>query len=143
MKVENMPRPLVSVTAPSDHTSEKKQMFSPTSGEGVDSFFFFLERGAGENFSISIKCDDAWGQDREDLFIEFDKKVFLDEDGVDEEVIAEGEIVPMEDDEGNEVMGVVVENKDKSIVLDLNHPMAGEDVHFEGTVLEVSDPQNN
>lgn len=98
---------------------------------------------AGENFSISIKCDDAWGQDRADLFIEFDKKVFLDEDGVDEEVIAEGEIVPMEDDEGNEVMGVVVENKDNSIVLDLNHPMAGEDVHFEGTVLEVSDPQNN
>ena len=49
----------------------------------------------------------------------------------------------MEDDEGNEVMGVVVENKDNSIVLDLNHPMAGEDVHFEGAVIEVSDPQNN
>ena len=99
---------------------------------------------AADKFSITIKCADAWGEDREDLFIEFDKKVFLDEeDGLDEEAIAEGEIVPMEDDDGNEVMGVVVENKATSIILDLNHPMAGEDVHFEGAVLEVADPQNN
>lgn len=97
----------------------------------------------GDNFSITIQCEDAWGPDREELYIEFDKSVFADEEGVDEEAIAEGEIVPMEDDEGNEVMGVVVENKAESVVIDLNHPMAGENVHFEGTVVEVSDPQSN
>jgi FKBP-type peptidyl-prolyl cis-trans isomerase SlyD len=47
----------------------------------------------------------------------------------------------MVDEIGNEVRGRVVEvNQAKGYVkMDFNHPLAGKDLHFEGTVLSVRD----
>ena len=94
--------------------------------------------GAGESFSVTIACADAYGPENDELYVEFPKETFVTEEGVDEDAIAIGEIVPMADDAGNEIFGVVVENKLNSVVLDFNHPLAGEDIHFEGTVVKVA-----
>jgi len=97
----------------------------------------------GNTFSVSIACEDAYGTEREDLFVEVPKETFITDEGIDEEIIAEGEIVPMNDEEGNEFLGVILENKTDSVIIDLNHPLAGENIHFEGSVIEVSDPKSN
>jgi len=98
---------------------------------------------AGESFSVSIKCEDAFGKAQEDLVTDIPKETFMTEEGIDEELIAEGEVIPMNDEEGNELVGLIVENKQDSIVVDFNHPLAGENIHFEGQVIEVSDPKSN
>ena len=56
---------------------------------------------------------------------------------IDEEVMQVGEVVPVEDDEGNELVGVVVEIEADVVHVDFNHPLAGLDLHFEGVVVAV------
>ena len=46
--------------------------------------------------------------------------------------------MPLSDDEGNEIVGMVVEVKEDAVLVDFNHPLAGLDLHFEGVVVGVS-----
>jgi FKBP-type peptidyl-prolyl cis-trans isomerase SlyD len=94
---------------------------------------------AGDKFTVAIACEDAYGQEDEELFMEFPKEEFIGEDGEwDEELFAEGEVVPMNTPDGQTVQGVVAEVKLNSIVIDFNHPLAGENLFFEGEILSVS-----
>jgi FKBP-type peptidyl-prolyl cis-trans isomerase SlyD len=54
--------------------------------------------------------------------------------------VKEGNILPMMDSDGNRLNGSVMEIKDDLVVLDFNHPLAGETLHFEGKVIDVHDP---
>ena len=58
---------------------------------------------------------------------------------LDEEMIFEGNVVPLMDNEGNRVNAQVVTISDTHVTVDLNHPLAGENLHFKGSVLEVRD----
>jgi FKBP-type peptidyl-prolyl cis-trans isomerase SlyD len=96
---------------------------------------------AGEKFTVSILCADAYGEEDTELFMEFPKSEFLGEDGeLDEELFAEGEVIPMQTHDGQVVHGVVSEVKLNSVVIDFNHPLAGENLYFEGEVVAVSEP---
>jgi FKBP-type peptidyl-prolyl cis-trans isomerase SlyD len=94
--------------------------------------------GAGEKFTVSIPCADAYGEEDQEFYMEFEKSEFLDEDGqFDEELFAEGEVVPMQTPDGQMVQGVVAEVKLNTIIIDFNHPLAGENLFFEGEVVAV------
>lgn len=94
---------------------------------------------AGDSFTVAIACDEAYGQEDEELFMEFPKEEFIDDDGEwDEELFAEGEVIPMQTPDGQTVQGVVAEVKLNSVVIDFNHPLAGENLFFEGKILSVS-----
>jgi FKBP-type peptidyl-prolyl cis-trans isomerase SlyD len=111
---------------------------------GVDPMLAKFEKAleglsAGDSFTVAISCDDAYGQEDEELFMEFPKEEFIDDDGEwDEELFAEGEVVPMQTPDGQTVQGVVAEVKLNSVVIDFNHPLAGENLFFEGKILSVS-----
>jgi FKBP-type peptidyl-prolyl cis-trans isomerase SlyD len=92
---------------------------------------------AGDTFTIAIPAAEAYGDEQEALFIEYPKSTFIEEGELDEELFQEGEIIPLESPEGDIIEGVVCEVKLNSIVLDFNHPLAGEDLLFEGEVLSV------
>jgi FKBP-type peptidyl-prolyl cis-trans isomerase SlyD len=92
----------------------------------------------GNTFTVSIPCEEAYGQEQESLFIEYPKSMFIEDGELDEEIFQEGEIIPLESPEGDIIEGVVCEVKLNSIVLDFNHPLAGEDLLFEGEVVSVS-----
>lgn len=96
-----------------------------------------LGLGAGDSFTISIPCDEAYGPEQENLFIEYPKSMFLEDGELDDEIFQEGEIIPLESPEGDLIEGVVCEVKLNSVVLDFNHPLAGEDLLFEGSVVSV------
>lgn len=92
----------------------------------------------GEKFEIAIPLEDAYGEEKEELYVEFPKSTFINEEGeMDDELFEEGEIIPMETPEGDVVEGLVVEVKLNSIILDFNHPLADTDLYFEGHVLQV------
>ncbi|MFZ6050701.1 FKBP-type peptidyl-prolyl cis-trans isomerase [Halocola ammonii] len=94
----------------------------------------------GDKFSFEVPCAEAYGEESEDFIVEFPKSAFLVDGELDEEAIAEGEVVPMTDEEGNMLEGVVVENKLNSVIIDFNHPLSGEDLYFDGKVLDVREP---
>lgn len=93
---------------------------------------------AGEQFSIAIPAAEAYGEEQDELFIEYPKSIFIEDGELDEEIFQEGEIIPLESPEGDIIEGVVCEVRLNTIVLDFNHPLAGEDLLFEGEVVEVS-----
>ncbi|WP_028297068.1 FKBP-type peptidyl-prolyl cis-trans isomerase [Olivibacter sitiensis] len=48
-----------------------------------------------------------------------------------------GDILPLQDNQGNQFRAKVLEVSPEAIGVDLNHPMAGKNLHFEIEVLEV------
>ena len=110
----------------------------------VDPMIEGFEKGlaglnVGDEFRISIPCAEAYGEEQEEYFMEFPKSEFMEEDGeFDEELFAVGEVIPMQTPEGHQVQGVVEEVKLNSVVIDFNHPLAGENLFFKGHVVSVS-----
>ncbi|WP_317169520.1 peptidylprolyl isomerase [Mucilaginibacter humi] len=45
--------------------------------------------------------------------------------------------MPLQDNQGNHFRGQVVSVAEDAIIVDLNHPMAGQPLHFKGTILNV------
>jgi len=95
---------------------------------------------SGDEFQLSLKAEEAYGPEEEEAYVEVPKEAFLVDGELDESVFAEGEVVPMETEEGEELIGVVAEVRLNSVVVDFNHPFAGLDLHFEGQIEAVEVP---
>ena len=93
----------------------------------------------GDTFMFRLTVDEAYGPEDEEAFVELPKSAFLVDGELDESVFAEGEVVPMETEDGEEVLGIVTEVRLNSVVVDFNHPFAGLDLHFEGQVVRVGE----
>ena len=92
-------------------------------------------KAIGEQFSFGIKSDEAYGPHDPDAVVQLPMSTFESEDGeVDEDMLKIGTIIPMSDDQGNSLNGMVKEVSDDGVMLDFNHPMAGINLHFTGTV---------
>ncbi len=93
----------------------------------------------GDNFQFTLTSDEAYGEYDENKIIELPKNIFQIDGKIDEEILFEGNTVPMMDSEGNRLTGSIVSIGDDIVVMDFNHPLAGETMHFKGTVLNVRD----
>lgn len=91
----------------------------------------------GDAFDFSIKNEDAYGEYDDDSVLDLERAIFEIDGKLDEEMIFEGNVVPLMDNEGNRVNAQVVTITDTHVTVDLNHPLAGENLHFKGSVLEV------
>ncbi|NBU92684.1 MAG: peptidylprolyl isomerase [Flavobacteriia bacterium] len=93
---------------------------------------------AGSNFDFSIAADRAYGIPSEDEIVMIPKNVFCDENGTfDDTHFKVGTLVPMSDGQGHQLQGRILEIKEEEVTMDFNHPLAGTDLRFEGTILEV------
>lgn len=91
----------------------------------------------GDKFDFVINTEDAYGEYDDDSVLDLDRAIFEIDGKLDEEMIFEGNVVPLMDSEGNRVNAQVVTVNDTHVTVDLNHPLAGENLHFKGSVLEV------
>lgn len=94
----------------------------------------------GDTFNFSIAPEDAYGEYVEEHVLELPKNIFEVEGKFDAEIIQEGKTVPMMDSNGNRMNGSVLEVKEDVVIMDFNHPLAGETLTFEGSVIDVHDP---
>lgn len=93
----------------------------------------------GDEFSFLLPSDDAYGSAVDEAVVEIPKTAFMVDGELDENLLFEGNAIPMTDSDGNHLNGVVVEIKDDSVVMDFNHPLAGDDLFFSGAIVEVRD----
>ena len=91
----------------------------------------------GDKFSFTLTPEQAYGEFNEQNVVELPKQIFEVDGKFDSERIQEGETLPMMDNQGNRLMGSVLEVKSEVIVMDFNHPLAGETLHFDGEVIDV------
>ncbi len=94
---------------------------------------------AGDSFEFTINDEDAYGPYDEEAVIDLDKKIFEVDGKIDENVVFEGNVVPLMDTDGNRFNAQIVTVTDELVTVDLNHPLAGQNLHFKGQVLEVRD----
>lgn len=96
----------------------------------------------GDKFEFTLTAEEAYGDYADEHVIELPKNIFEIDGRFDSERIAEGNVVPLMDSEGRRMNGTVVEVKSDIVVMDMNHPLAGEALTFVGEVVE-SRPATN
>jgi FKBP-type peptidyl-prolyl cis-trans isomerase SlyD len=94
----------------------------------------------GAKFSFTLEPEEAYGEYFTEHVVELPKKLFEVDGKFDTERVAEGETLPMMDSQGRRMMGSVLEVAEEIVVMDFNHPLAGETLHFDGEVIDVHEP---
>ena len=93
----------------------------------------------GSAFDFKLATEEAYGAASEEAVIDLPKNIFEVEGEFDAEVIKVGNVVPMQDNSGRRMNGIVLELGEETIKMDFNHPLAGDDLFFKGEVIEVRD----
>ena len=94
-------------------------------------------KGAGDKFKASIAPEQAYGQRDEDLVQTLDAENFADIDDLQVGLELEASSSEEDDDESNVVTIVAIEGDE--VTVDGNHPLAGETLHFDVSVVSVRD----
>lgn len=89
-----------------------------------------LQQGDTKDFDLS--AIDAYGEKDEKAVAQLPADMFK-ETGLPKVE----EIIPLQDNQGNQFRARVTEISPEAVVVDLNHPMAGKDLHFDVEILEV------
>ena len=97
------------------------------------------EKKANDTFEIFIPAVNAYGEVNEEAIVELPKSIFMVDGKIDEELITPGNSVPMMSTSGQRMEGLVVSVDENTVQMDFNHPLAGEDLHFTGEILDVRD----
>jgi FKBP-type peptidyl-prolyl cis-trans isomerase SlyD len=130
--------------------TEKGEMIEST--EGKDPLVFLtglgqmipefeqnvIELNAGDDFSFGIKSENAYGTRTDEAIVELPQDMFMKEGKLVEEVAVDN-VLPLEDQNGQVHPAKIVSINEETITCDVNHPLADQDLHFTGNVVEVRD----
>ena len=117
----------------------REQPFEFLSGVGytLDAFENNLkDLKKGDSFDFTIASDDAYGDYNPDHVQDFDREVFTIDGKFDSKYIYAGNVVEMMRADGSPILGTVKEVTPIKVVMDFNHPLAGCDLQFFGTVVD-------
>ncbi|MBC8110599.1 MAG: peptidylprolyl isomerase [Verrucomicrobia bacterium] len=93
----------------------------------------------GDTFAFSVPAVEGYGDYDDSAMVEMAIETFQVDGEIDNEMLQIGNVLPMMDNEGNRLDGRIVEMDEKSVTMDFNHPLAGYDLHFKGTVTGLRD----
>ncbi len=96
-------------------------------------------KSKGDKFDFRITAEKGYGLVEKDYIVKVNKESFIVDGKFDDERVKLGADIAMHDQDGNQLIGKVLEISDEAVTMDFNHPLAGHDLHFVGEVLEVRD----
>ncbi|MDR0414635.1 MAG: peptidylprolyl isomerase [Prevotellaceae bacterium] len=91
----------------------------------------------GDPFKFTLTPAEGYGEFDEKAIQEFPLDTFMVDGKLEEDLLTEGADIPMQDSDGNIFNAFVVELKENSVALDFNHPLAGMELNFEGSIINV------
>jgi FKBP-type peptidyl-prolyl cis-trans isomerase SlyD len=92
-----------------------------------------------DGFDFDLVSTDAYGPIVDDAIVDVPLQAFAVDGEIDREMLKVGNHIPMLDQSGNRLNGIVVKFDDEVVTMDFNHPLAGNDLHFSGKVVEIRD----
>lgn len=93
--------------------------------------------GAGETFEFTIPSQSAYGKRSSDNIVDIPIERFVIDDEMGDSIRDVGQYVAITDEEGRQRNGMVIAKEATHLKVDLNHAMAGKDLHFTGRILQV------
>lgn len=93
----------------------------------------------GSIFDFKLEAEEGYGDVDENAVVDLPKQAFEVEGAIPQDMLEQGNFIPMTDSEGNQLQGRVVEVTDDTVKMDFNHPLAGKDLYFKGKVESVRD----
>lgn len=124
-------------------TADKPFQFITGFGITLDEFenqVYDIEKGGA--FDFHLTCEQAYGQHEQDRVLALEKSVFSINGHFDHDNIYKDAVVPLQNEDGNRFLGLVLDVTDDNVVIDLNHPLAGCELNFKGTVIENREATN-
>lgn len=97
---------------------------------------------AGDNFDFTLTPAEAYGDHQPELVQTLDKEMFTVDGKFDYMRVKPGNTVPLLTEDGQRVEAQVTAVGPDTVTIDLNHPLAGRDLRFFGTVA-VNRPATN
>ena len=108
--------------------------FTVGSGQVIKGFDdAMLDMNVGEKKTVNIPVENAYGQRNDDMMMEYPRSEFPAD--MTPEV---GMELHMSDNMGNVFPVVIAEVKEENVLLDANHPLAGEDLIFEIELVSIA-----
>ena len=86
----------------------------------------------GDLYEFRLSAEDAYGNYDDEAVASLPKEMFQGTD-----IPEIGSMLPLQDNHGNHFQGQVVSIAEDSVIVDLNHPMAGQELHFKGKIVNV------
>ena len=124
-------------------TAEKPFQFITGFGIALDAFEQqVVGLNQGDTFEFAIPKEQAYGEYMDEHVLDLDREMFCINGHFDHEHIYEGAIIPLQNEEGRHFYGHVLTVGEEKVKVDLNHPLAGETLHFKGSVLETREATN-
>ena len=90
----------------------------------------------GEKFDFTIEPADAFGEYDAECVHKMEREKFFVNGKFDHENIFPGAVITLIDYEDKRIMAQVAEVNDDEVIIDTNHPLAGQTLCFTGVVLE-------
>ncbi|MBR1400298.1 MAG: peptidylprolyl isomerase [Prevotella sp.] len=118
-------------------TTEKPFLFISGFGITLDEFeknVINLEKG--QTFNFTLTKDQAYGDYDEERVVDLEREVFSINGHFDHENVFVDAILPLQNEDGQRFFGKVMEITDTHVKIDLNHPLAGKELNFNGKVIE-------
>jgi FKBP-type peptidyl-prolyl cis-trans isomerase SlyD len=98
---------------------------------------YLAGKKAGDDFAFGIPAAQAYGEYDEEGVNEIPKAAFNLGEVNPDEIFIEGEVLPLQDENGNPMQGLIVEVTPETVKIDFNHPMAGVNLYFTGYIESV------
>ncbi len=116
--------------------------FSFGQGQLIDGFEKnLLGLSAGDLFDFIIPAAKAYGPKDSYAVFDLPKDTFAVDGKVEENLLQVGKTFPMSDNDGNRHEGKIIQINEETVTMDFNHPLAGQDLHFVGKILEIFDSE--
>lgn len=91
----------------------------------------------GDVFDFVLESKTTYGPYKKEAVQTFHKSDIIDGVDLKEADVEVGSSLPMQTEDGIPFTGSVIEISDNKIVVDFNHPLAGKDLHYKGSIISV------
>lgn len=99
------------------------------------------EKSVGEIFSVFLDFENGYGDYDENKKAIIPKSNFKEEGNKNKNLLRVGQVIPMQDDKGNQMRGEVTKVDYKGVHMDFNSPLAGYDLFFEGKIIAIREAE--
>ena len=96
-------------------------------------------KSVGDTFEFVLSPADGYGVYDKQAIVELPKHIFEIDGKIQDQLLVEGNVIPMMNQAGGVIPGKVVSVSDETVTMDFNHELAGKELHFTGKVEAIRD----